>query len=216
MNEKRVPTTNDNPQTLQSRREFVARFGGAGALAALGGALLPRELLAQAKPASADLPGSVPNSAVMAGKSPAMQAHSDRPLTGSVPAEQHHYAVTPTDRMFVRNNLLTPDIDASRHRLAVKGLVDKELTFSVDELKKSFRVVKTQAMLECAGSGRTAYLPRPSGTPWLTTGGMGCPMWAGVRLREVLEAAGVRQGAVHVAGQGGDFGVVKHLGGALG
>ena len=201
--------SNDGWRSL-TRRDFMTRVAGAGALAALGGSAVV-DALAQDKPAPkppADPAGTVPNSAVMAEKVPAMQAHSDRPLTGSVPAEHHNYAVTPNDRMFIRNNMLTPEIDASAHRLAVKGLVEKELTFSIDELKKSFRVVRTQAMLECAGSGRTAFSPRPSGTPWSPTGGMGCPMWTGVRLRDVLQAAGVKPGAVHVAGQGGDFGVV--------
>jgi DMSO/TMAO reductase YedYZ molybdopterin-dependent catalytic subunit len=192
----------------QDRREFVTRVAGAGAAIAFGAAL-PRDLAAQDKPpAPVDPVGTVPNTAVLGEKAPAMQVHSDRPLTGSVPADQHNFAVTPNDRMFIRNNHLTPDIDAASHRLSVKGLVDKELTFSVEELRKSFRSAKTQAMLECAGSGRTSFVPRPSGTPWSATGGMGCPQWTGVRLREVLQAAGVRAGAVHVSGQGGDFGVV--------
>jgi DMSO/TMAO reductase YedYZ molybdopterin-dependent catalytic subunit len=200
-----------SPQTQLSRRDFMTRLAGAGAIAALGSAALPQELWAQAaEPArpAGDTPGTTPNSAVMAEKTSAMQMHSERPLTASVPAEQHNFAVTPTDRMFIRNNLLTPDIDVAKHRLTIKGWVDKELTFSVDELKQSFRVVTTQAMLECAGSGRTAYVPRPSGTPWSPTGGMGCPIWTGVRLRDVLQAAGVKGSAAHVAGQGGDFGVV--------
>ena len=193
----------------QSRRDFMAGIAGAGALAALGGA--PVGALAQEKPAAkppADPPGTVPNEKVMAEKDAAMQMHSDRPLTGSVPAEQHNYAVTPNDRMFVRNNLLTPDLDAGSHRLTVKGLVDKELTFSVDELKKAFAPVTLQGMLECAGSGRSSYVPAASGTRWLPTGGMGCPKWTGVRLRDVLAAAGLKPGAGHVAGQGGDFGPV--------
>ena len=55
-------------------------------------------------------------------------------------------------------------MDPAKHRLAVKGLVSKEVSFSIDELKKNFPAVRTQAMLECAGSGRTGFLPRPSGT----------------------------------------------------
>jgi DMSO/TMAO reductase YedYZ molybdopterin-dependent catalytic subunit len=191
------------------RREFVARVAGAGAVAAM----LPGELLAQDKkavqpPKPADPAGTVPNEAVLAEKVPEMQTHSVRPLTGSLPAEQHNYAVTPNDRMFIRNNLLTPDLSEASHRLMVKGLVDKELTFSVAELKKAFPAVTIQGMLECAGSGRQGYVPNASGTRWLVTGGMGCPMWTGVRLRDVLAAAGVKSNAVHVAGQGGDFGVV--------
>ena len=37
---------------------------------------------------------------------------------------------------------------------------------------------------------------------------MGCPVWNGVRLRDVLLAAGIKPTAAHVAGQGGDFGVI--------
>jgi DMSO/TMAO reductase YedYZ molybdopterin-dependent catalytic subunit len=40
------------------------------------------------------------------------------------------------------------------------------------------------------------------------TGGMGCPVWNGVRLSDVLRAAGLGNNAAHVAGQGGDFGVI--------
>jgi DMSO/TMAO reductase YedYZ molybdopterin-dependent catalytic subunit len=63
-------------------------------------------------------------------------------------------------------------------------------------------------MLECAGAGRTNYVPKASGTPWGPTGGMSCPVWTGVRLRVVLSAAGLKADAAHVAGQGGDPGAV--------
>ncbi|HKU69883.1 MAG TPA: sulfite oxidase [Burkholderiales bacterium] len=203
----------DEGKLPQTRREFITRLAGAGAAAAMGGAIT--ETFAQEKPAAvppnappADPAGTIPNAAVMAEKNSAMQTHSDRPLTGSVPAEQHNFAVTPTDRMFVRNNHLTPDLPEASHKLTVKGLVDKELSFSVAELKKAFPAVTMQGMLECAGSGRSNYVPNASGTRWNPTGGMGCPKWTGVRLRDVLAAAGVKSNAVHVSGQGGDFGVV--------
>jgi DMSO/TMAO reductase YedYZ molybdopterin-dependent catalytic subunit len=86
--------------------------------------------------------------------------------------------------------------------------VDKELSFSVFDLARNFRSVSRQGMLECAGSGRSAFQPRASGTPWLETGGMGCPVWGGVRLADLLRAAGLKPGAAHVAGQGGDPGMV--------
>jgi DMSO/TMAO reductase YedYZ molybdopterin-dependent catalytic subunit len=184
-----------------SRRDFLAGVAGAGALATTAG-----EVLAQAAPAVP--PGTMSNEDIKAGKVPAMEWHSERPITGSVPAHEHDFDVTPNHRMFVRNNLMTPLIDINSHRLTVKGLVDKELTFSVFELAKEFKSVTIQGMLECAGSGRSAYQPKASGTPWLPTGGMGCPKWGGVRLRDVLQAAGLKPGAAHVAGQGGDPGAV--------
>jgi DMSO/TMAO reductase YedYZ molybdopterin-dependent catalytic subunit len=131
-----------------------------------------------------------------------MQYHSERPLTGSVPAHEHDFDVTPSDRMFVRNNLLTPDINAAQHRLAVKGLVDKELAFTLDELRSAFPVVTLQGMLECAGSGaRTSTAP--SGTPWSRPAA-----WAarsGPAFASPTSCARRNEaGAAHVAGQGVD------------
>jgi len=187
------------------RRNLLGIAAGTGVLATL-----PGRTLAQAKPAAPPPPpaGTIPNDVVKAEKVKAMQFHSERPLTGSVPAHEHDFEWTPTDRMYIRNNLFTPDLDAAKHRLTVKGLVNRELTFSIDELKKAFPNVTLAGMLECAGAGRTNFQPTPRGTPWSGTGGMGCPQWTGVRLADVLQAAGVKDGAVHVSGQGGDFGAV--------
>lgn len=182
-----------------SRRSFVAGVASAGALASVP----LKQAVAQEQP-----PGTLSNEVVKADKVAAMQWHSERPLTGSAPAHEHDFDVTPNNRMFVRNNLLTPALDINTHRLTVKGLVDKELSVSVFDLPKMFTSLTIQGMLECAGSGRTAYQPKASGTPWLETGGMGCPKWGGVRLRDVLRAAGLKPNAAHVAGQGGDPGAV--------
>ncbi|HYG55740.1 MAG TPA: sulfite oxidase [Burkholderiales bacterium] len=193
-----------------SRRRLLTGAAGAGALAALPD-VLAQAPAAPATPAAAEPPpppGTIGNDAIKAEKAKAFQYHSERPLTGSLPAHEHDFDVTPSDRMFIRNNLLTPDIDINAHRVTIKGLVDKELTWSVAELQKAFPVVTMTGMLECAGSGRSAFNPRASGTPWLETGGMGCPSWTGVRLGDLLKAAGLKAQAAHVAGQGGDPGMV--------
>src|SRR5215210_8432017 len=124
------------------RREFLT---GAGALAIgirTAGAQEPQQ------PA-----GTLTNDQIKAEKSKAMQWHSERPITGSVPAHEHDFDVTPSDRMFVRNNLLTPVLDIKSHRLTLKGLVENELSWSVYDLAKQFQTVTIQGMLECAGSG---------------------------------------------------------------
>lgn len=192
-----------------SRRRFMTRLGQAGVLAAAGSPLLSAEVLAQAPAAAppADPPGTVPNAAVLAEKGAAFKVHTERPLTGSVTAEFLDDQVTPNNLFYVRNNLLTPDLDAATHRLKITGLVDKELEFSVADLKK-LPGVSVQGMVECAGSGRTAFQPTPRGTPWPVTGGMGCPKWDGVPLRTLLERAGIKGNAVHVAFIGADFGAV--------
>lgn len=198
-----------------ARRRFIEGLGAGGALALLGGA---RDALAQGAPAATSppgpakpetpVPGTITNADVLAAKDAAMKPHSERPLTASLPAEYQDADLTPTNRMFIRNNLLTPDIDASKHRLKLAGLVNKELDLGVEELQKQFPNVTLAGMVECAGAGRTSFAPTPRGTPWPPTGGMGCPQWTGVRLKDLLAAAGLKSGAAHVAGQGGDFGAV--------
>ena len=63
----------------ESRRTFLGGVAGAGAYALLG------EAIAQDKPAAAPA-GTISNESIKAGKNSAMQYHSERPLTGSVPA----------------------------------------------------------------------------------------------------------------------------------
>lgn len=192
------------------RRTFLTRTLGGGAALTLAGA--PTAFAQAPAPAAAPAapplpPGAVSNAEQLATKdSSVFVVHGQRPLTGSVHAHHHDFPYTPTNRMFIRNNLLCPEVDVSTHRLSIKGLVERELSWSLDELKRQFPIVKQQAMMECAGAGRTGFTPTPRGTPWLPTGGMGCPNWAGVRLADLLRAAGVRPGAVHIAGQGHDFG----------
>lgn len=204
-----------NDQSVQegrvSRRDFIARVAGAGAVVA-SGAGLPEFALAQSAPKPpADPAGVIPNDQVMAGKDAALKIHSERPLTASATAEYLADDITPTNRVFVRNNLFTTQFDEASHMVEIKGLVDKPLKLSVADLRKNFPAVSTVAMIECAGAGRTAFNPTPRGTPWPPTGGMSCPKWNGVRLSDVLKAAGVKSGAVHVAFTGADFGALPTI-----
>ena len=196
------PSRLDNP----SRREAIAALGALGLASAL-----PRSAFAQEAKPPADPGGTVPNAAVMAEKDAAMRVHSERPLTASVTAEYLNDDVTPTSRHFVRNNLFTPDFDAAKHTVEIIGLVDKPLTLTVAQLRSGFPQVTTQAMLECAGSGRSGYTPMPRGTPWPASGGMSCSRWTGVRLADVLQAAGVKPGTVHIAFSGADFGALPTI-----
>jgi len=204
-----------------SRRVFLKSAGRLGALLAVAPAALAIDARAQTAQAPAGAPSSAPtatpaapplpgpvvtNAAVIVEKDPVMKVLTERPLTANATAENLNDAVTPANRLFIRNNLLTPDLQAAGHTLTVKGLVDKQMTFTIDDLKSAFPAVTVQGMLECAGSGRTAFSPLPKGTPWSSSGGYGCPAWTGARLRDILKAAGVKPAAVHAAFFGADFG----------
>lgn len=198
-----------DPEQGTSRRDFMAKVA---VVAVTAGTTIPKLASAQAaaKP-PADPAGVISNDTVMAGKDAALKMHSERPLTASATAEFLADDVTPTNRVFVRNNLFTTEFSEANHVVEIKGLVDKPLKLTVADLKSMFKGTSTVAMIECAGAGRTAFSPVPRGTPWPATGGMSCPKWNGVRLGDVLKAAGIRSDGAHVSFTGADFGALPTI-----
>jgi sulfite oxidase len=149
------------------------------------------------------------------GKDPRTIVHSEKPLNCEPPLGLlAREARTPTAAVFVRNHGDAPRVDAERFRLKVDGLVETALELSLDDLHSRFRRVEVTAALHCAGN-RRAELMRvadiPGETPW-GAGAVANARWSGVRLGDVLVAAGVRPGARHVAFRGLD--AVEDEGGA--
>jgi DMSO/TMAO reductase YedYZ molybdopterin-dependent catalytic subunit len=144
------------------------------------------------------------------GKSPDLVVLGDRPLVAETPAHLLDEAVTPTDKHFIRNNgqIPEPPADADAWELVVDGEVNTPLKITLGELKKRFQPVTYQLMLECGGNGRAQFVPAARGNQW-TTGGAGCAKWTGVRLKDVLAAAGPKPTAKYTA----HFGVDQHLSG---
>jgi DMSO/TMAO reductase YedYZ molybdopterin-dependent catalytic subunit len=129
---------------------------------------------------------------------------NNRPVNAECPAHLLDDDVTPTARHFVRNNGLPPEtVDAASWTLSVDGEVEKPIEMSIDELKKSFEVVTLQLQLECGGNGRSFFEPKARGNQW-TVGAVACSEWTGVRLADVLKAAGLKDSAVYTAHYGAD------------
>ncbi|TNF18073.1 MAG: molybdopterin containing oxidoreductase [Rhodobacteraceae bacterium] len=127
---------------------------------------------------------------------------NDRPLNAETPAHLLDDDVTPYEHFFIRNNGLVPDsaldMDAEGWTLTIDGEVDTPLELSIADLKEQFEVVTNRLVLECGGNGRAYFNPGASGNQW-TTGAVGCADWTGVRLSDVLNAAGVKESAVYTA-----------------
>ncbi|MCZ7676504.1 MAG: sulfite oxidase [Roseovarius sp.] len=127
---------------------------------------------------------------------------NDRPLNAETPAHLLDADVTPYEHFFIRNNGLVPDtalnMDAEGWTLTIDGEVDTPLELSIADLKERFEVVTKRLVLECGGNGRAYFNPGASGNQW-TTGAVGCADWTGVRLSDVLNAAGVKDSAVYTA-----------------
>jgi sulfite oxidase len=139
------------------------------------------------------------------GKSSELMVIGDRPLVAETPAYLLDDDVTPIEVHYIRNNgeIPEPPADPDAWEISIDGEVGTALNLTLGELKNRFENVTLQLVLECGGNGRTQFVPAARGNPW-TTGGVGCARWTGVRLKDVLEAAGPTPAAVYTAHYGAD------------
>ena len=113
--------------------------------------------------------------------------------------------ITPNGLHHVRSHAGTPAIDPSRHRLLVHGLVERPLSFSMDDLAR-FPSVSRLHFLECSGN-TPLYKAERIKADWTvqdTHGQVSCAEWTGVRLADVLAEVGVKPGAAWVLAEGED------------
>lgn len=115
---------------------------------------------------------------------------------------------TPNDQFYVRWHwaVIPTSVDAAAFRLSVRGHVNQTLSLSIGDLLKLPRV-ELAAVNQCSGNSRGFYLPRVPGAQW-AHGAMGNARWTGVLLKDVLDRAGVKPGAVQVRFNGLDEPVV--------
>lgn len=144
------------------------------------------------------------------GKDPGLVLLGDRPLVAETPESLLNDDTTPIAKFFIRNNGQIPDeaANADGWRLTVEGEVEKPLTLTLAELKSRFPAHTFRMMLECGGNGRSFFQPAGRGNQW-TNGGAGCAEWTGVRLADVLKAAGLKPSAKFT----GHYGADPHLSG---
>lgn len=137
---------------------------------------------------------------------------NDRPVNAETPPHLLDDAITPTARHFIRNNGIPPeDTSPDGWMLTIDGLVNNPMKLSIDDLKSKFEVVTQALVVECGGNGRAFFDPPAKGNQW-TLGAVACSEWTGVRLADVLKAAGVKDNVVYTTHEGAD----SHLSGKEG
>jgi DMSO/TMAO reductase YedYZ molybdopterin-dependent catalytic subunit len=132
-----------------------------------------------------------------------------RPPLLETPIEVFDQSVfTPNDKFYVRWHWsnIPASVDVNSFRLAVHGHVNQSLSLSLNELM-AFPRVELVAINQCSGNSRGYFQPRVPGAQW-SHGAMGNARWTGVRLKEVLDRAGVKAGAIQVRFNGMDEPVV--------
>uniref|UniRef100_A0A914XBC9 Sulfite oxidase n=1 Tax=Plectus sambesii TaxID=2011161 RepID=A0A914XBC9_9BILA len=122
---------------------------------------------------------------------------SEEPFNAETPSSLLvHSFVTPADLFFVRNHLPFPEhTDASKHQLHVEvqnGKKKGTVTLNLDDLKEKFTPTTITSAVQCAGNRRAemSKFKKVEGVMWDATA-IGNAKWTGVRLRDVLIAAGV-------------------------
>ncbi len=133
-----------------------------------------------------------------------------RPPNFETPTRYFAEAFTPNDAFFVRYHLANiPRLDAREWRLQIGGeAAERSLSLSLEDLLRDFEAVELNALCLCSGNRRGLSDPHVPGIQW-GHGAMGNARWKGVRLKALLEKAGVKAGAVEVAFDGADTGVAE-------
>ena len=123
----------------------------------------------------------------------------------AMPLEVLRQPLTPTGLHYLLIHYDIPAVDTATWRLELGGLVERPLSLSLEDLRARPAVDLTVTM-ECAGNGRARLEPRPIAMPWLGEA-VGTARWSGVRVRELLDEAGVLPDAVEAVFSGIDRGV---------
>jgi DMSO/TMAO reductase YedYZ molybdopterin-dependent catalytic subunit len=189
---------------LISRRSLLGQFGFAGLSFATVPAWadelvkLPLPSDPRERPITRDFP-----------QKSAMILQRSRPPLLETPMEVFDRGVfTPNEEFYVRWHwaVIPNSVDVSTFRLSVRGHVNQALSLSIDDLLGLPRV-ELAAVNQCSGNSRGFFQPRVGGAQW-ANGAMGNAKWTGVRLKDVLDRAGVKAGAVQVRFDGLDEPVV--------
>ena len=131
-----------------------------------------------------------------------MIVHSTMPYNAEPPlARLRASPITARQDFYVRSHGNIPQLDQATHRLLVDGLVERPLELSLADLQRGFPETTVTAVMQCAGNRRAdMQIVQPTtGDPW-AAGAIGNAAWTGVRLVDVLAAAGASlDESLHVA-----------------
>ena len=136
-------------------------------------------------------------------------AHGGRPSPDAfglvfhvaTPLQDSVGVITPSSLHFVgtTRGSYIPEIDPREHRLMIHGMVDRPLTFTMEDLKRLPSVTRLH-FIECAGNRSS----RRAKTVQESHGMTSCAEWTGVPLSVLLKECGVKSGASWFVAEGSE------------
>jgi sulfite dehydrogenase len=195
-------------------RRSLLEAAGIGTILAGSGTAASQLLATQADAEGAlNLPPALPDGIrseaildTLPGKKPLIKL-TYRPPNYETPIEYLRSDITPNDAFFVRYHLSDiPRVDAKTWKLTIGGEgANGEIRLGLDDLKQ-FTPVEVVALCQCSGNRRGLMQPHVPGVEW-GYGAMGCARWKGVRLKDLLDKAGLKKEALEIVLDGADKGV---------
>ncbi len=122
-----------------------------------------------------------------------------------LPLEALRYDVTPIGLHYLLVHYDIPALDPAAWHLQVGGDVAHPTTLDLAALQARPTVTRRVTM-ECAGNGRARLSPRALSQPWLHEA-VSTGEWTGTPVADLLDEAGVGDGAVEAVFTGGDQGM---------
>ena len=111
--------------------------------------------------------------------------------------------ITPNGLAFERHHGGIAEIDPADHRLIIHGLVEKDLIFTVDEIKRFPRTNRVY-FLECAANSGMEWRGAQLNGCQFTHGMIHNVMYTGVMLKDVLDHCGLKPNAKWLLPEGAD------------
>ena len=176
-----VPRAHPEPRMLDFDRRRFLGTSVALAGAAIGSGVIGRVLLERRAAEAAAVP-DVPAAAVPAAPLPAGAQLAVEGITPLVVDNRDFYRID--------TSLLTPRLDVADWRLTIDGMVDRPLTIDYGELL-AMPLVESYVTIACVSNEVGGNL-------------VGNALWRGVSLRELLDRAGIQDGATQVVGRSFD------------
>ncbi|MDZ7736780.1 MAG: sulfite dehydrogenase [Gammaproteobacteria bacterium] len=112
--------------------------------------------------------------------------------------------LVPNGLHFERHHNGVPIIDPAEHRLLIHGLVNRELTFTVNDLLR-YPMQSRTCFIECGGNSNAAWNEKPpQAAVGYFNGLVSNSEWSGIPLSVLFKEAGMKDGAKWIIAEGAD------------
>src|SRR6185436_7722051 len=117
--------------------------------------------------------------------------------------------ITPSPVHFIRSHTTLPDTDPKQYRLLIHGLVDRPLSFTLDDLKRLPSESRIH-FLECQGNSSPDHRKSDFETVQGLHGGTSCSEWTGVPLSVLFSETGLKKEGSWLISESADGGKWTH------